>query len=236
MTTPVPVRALIFDLDGTLADTLSICIAAFQETVRRHSGQRMSASEVAARFGPSEEGMLRTVLRSPDFSPSRYRDATCREIRASAVEPAMATYLAEYERLHTSCTAPFDGLSKLLDRMAEHRVRLAVVTGKGPRSAAISLRAIGLARRFERVEVGAASGSIKPQAIRRLLDSWRLPPPACAYVGDSPIDVRAAREAGVVAIAAAWRPDADPRPLAAEGPDFLFQSVEEFAAWAGRPA
>jgi len=215
MTTPEPIRALIFDLDGTLADTLSICVAAFQETVRQHSGQLMSASEVAALFGPSEEGMLRSVL-------------------PRTVEPAMATYLTEYERLHTSCRTPFDGLSRLLDRLAERQVRLAVVTGKGPRSAAISLRAIGLGQRFERVEVGSPNGSVKPRAIRQLLDGWRLPPPACAYVGDSPIDVRAAREAGVVAIAAAWGPDADPQLLAAEGPDFLFQSVEEFATWASR--
>lgn len=215
MTTPEPIRALIFDLDGTLADTLSICIAAFQETLRRHSGRLMSASEIAALFGPSEEGLLRAIL-------------------PSAFESAMATYLAEYERLHTRCRAPFDGLSQLLDRLAERGVRLGIVTGKGPHSAAISLRAIGLEGRFEGVEVGSPTGSIKPQAIRRLLHSWRLPAPACAHIGDSPIDVRAAREAGVVAVAAAWGPDADPQLLAAEGPDFLFQSVEELAAWAER--
>ena len=70
--------------------------------------------------------------------------------------------------------------------------------------------------------------------LRRLLAEWRIPPSASGYVGDSPFDVRAAREVGVVAVAAAWDPGIDPEPLAAEQPDFLFQSVEGFAAWAGR--
>jgi len=215
MAAPDRLRALIFDFDGTLADTLPICIGAFQGALRQHTGRRMGAAEVTALFGPNEEGMLREIL--PD-----------------AFEPAMATFLYEYERLHASCTAPFDGLAELLDRLAERKLQLGVVTGKGAHSAAISLRAVGLAGRFDGIETGSPLGSIKPEAIRRLLAEWQIPAPASAYVGDSPMDVRAARETGAITVAAAWAPGTDPEPLAAEQPDFLFQSVEAFAAWAIR--
>ena len=175
MTPPDRLHALIFDFDGTLADTLPICVGAFQGALQRHTGRRMSAAEVTALFGPSEEGLFHEIL--PD-----------------AVEPAMATFLYEYERLHASCTAPFDGFDELLDRLAERKVRLGVVTGKGAHSAAISLRAVGLAGRFDRIETGSPLGSIKPEAIRRLLPEWRIPASTCAYIGDSPIDVVAFSE------------------------------------------
>ena len=74
MAPPARLRALIFDFDGTLADTLPICVGAFQGALRQHTGRRMSATEVTALFGPNEEGMLSEIL--PD-----------------AFEPAMATFL-----------------------------------------------------------------------------------------------------------------------------------------------
>ena len=57
-------RGLIFDLDGTLANTLPVAIAAFQHTFRTHVGRDYSPAEIRAMFGPSEEGILRNA--APD--------------------------------------------------------------------------------------------------------------------------------------------------------------------------
>ena len=51
-------RGMIFDLDGTLTDTFSVCFLAFRETIQSALGRQPSDDEIYAYFGPSEEGML----------------------------------------------------------------------------------------------------------------------------------------------------------------------------------
>ncbi|MCA1841367.1 MAG: HAD hydrolase-like protein [Actinobacteria bacterium] len=207
-------RGLIFDLDGTLADTIPICVKAFQHTLNAHSGPRLSREEIESLFGPTEEGMLQRVL--PEYSPV-----------------ALETYLTEYERLHSASTLPFDGIAPLLDSLQSRGVRLAVVTGKGSRSAEISCRALGVRSYFTHIEAGSPNGVSKPAAITRVVGEWSLRPPGVAYIGDAAADVDAARSAGVVSVGAAWTPAASHSLLQAARPDFLFWTVPDFAFWVG---
>jgi phosphoglycolate phosphatase-like HAD superfamily hydrolase len=206
-------RGFIFDVDGTLADTVPICVEAFRRTVLAHAGRDMQREEIVSLFGPTEEGMLRRVL-------------------AGSFAAALPRYLAEYARLHESVAAPFPGLDGALRRLRGAGAPLAVVTGKGARTTELSLRALGLDGLFAPVETGSDDAPIKDRCIARVLAHWRLPPRRVAYVGDAPADVSAARAAGVVAVAAAWAPGADAAGLARAGPDALFETVADFADWA----
>ena len=208
-------RGLIFDLDGTLADTIPICVEAFQHTLNAHSGPHLSREEIESLFGPTEEGMLQRVL--PHYSPR-----------------ALETYLTEYERLHTASTLPFSGITALLDALQSRGIRLAVVTGKGPRSAEISCRALGVRSFFTHIEAGSPNGVIKPAAIARVVGEWSLRPLEVAYIGDAPTDIEAARSAEVVSVGAAWAPAASHSLLQAARPDFLFHDVPDFASWVGQ--
>jgi beta-phosphoglucomutase-like phosphatase (HAD superfamily) len=51
-------RGMIFDLDGTLGDTIPVCIHAFQRTFQHDRGHLFPAQDIIAMFGPCEEGML----------------------------------------------------------------------------------------------------------------------------------------------------------------------------------
>ena len=110
-------------------------------------------------------------------------------------------------------------------------MRLAVVTGKGPASTAVSLRVLGLERRFATVETGSEGGFVKPDKIRGILKSWSITPANAGYVGDHPLDMQGAHEVGTLALAAAWSPTTQPETLAAEHPHQLFHTVGELAAW-----
>lgn len=208
-------EGMIWDLDGTLADTLPLCVAAFRHVFETGAGRAFSDQEIEAMFGVSEEGMMRRVL--PD-----------------AWHEGMAAYLAEYERLHDAYARTFPRIEEALQLLRDRGVRLAIVTGKGSESAAITLRRLGLAPYFERVEVGSPEGPIKPRGMRAVLAAWGLPAGACAYVGDTPYDIAAASEVGLRGLGAAWASTATVSPSDAPAAEAVFTSVDGLIAWIAR--
>jgi pyrophosphatase PpaX len=206
-------QGMIFDLDGTLADTIPVCIEAFQHTFQYYLGQAFTDRDIEAMFGPNEEGMLQRHL--PNTWPQ-----------------ALNMYLVEYERAHANCQSPFTGITPLLTNLRARGLHLGIVTGKGLGSARISARVLGLDPYFDGIEVGSADGAIKQARIRALLTRWAVAPQVVAYIGDAPTDIDAAKHAGVVAVAAAWAASASATALAVRQPDVLFRRVADFAIWA----
>ena len=199
-------EAMIFDLDGTL------CYVAFRAALEAFLGRRYTDAEIRALFGPSEEGVFQRLV------PGRWEE--CLEV-----------FLAAYERAHQAHAASFPGLEQALATLKARGLTLGLVTGKGRRSADISLRYLGLGHYFDGVEAGSATGGVKPAAIGRLLAAWGVPADRAAYLGDVPSDVDSARKAGVIPLAAAWAPGADAAALQARRPHALFRTVEGFVDW-----
>ncbi len=214
---PSRFRAALFDFDGTLADTLWICIGAFQDAVEPYWGRRPEAEEISGTFGPSEEG---SALALAPQDP----------------EGCLAAYLTHYERMHARCTKPFPGVREMLSDLRAGGCRLGMVSGKGAKTAEISMRLLGLETEFERVETGSAHGSRKAEAIASVLAEWGIIPRDAAYVGDAPSDVRIAKQTGVCAVAAAWAASADLEALRDQQPDALFESIEDCTRWLCAPA
>ncbi len=206
---------VIFDLDGTLADTLPVCCAAFRPVLLDITGRRYSDPEIMALFGPNEEGILQ-------------------QIAGDAWQDALERFLEEYEANHDACLAPFAGIDAVLARIDERGARLAIVTGKGAGSAAISVRRLGLDRYFDLVLSGSPEGVVKADQIREIASAWQLPVERLAYVGDTVYDMHHAQHAGAAALAAAWAETADRQALAATGPHALFATVGELAGWVER--
>ena len=208
-------QGVIFDLDGTLADTLDLCVEAFQFAIKAHTGEQLSPAEVVALWGPTEEGVLRAAV-GPEW------------------EESVETFLSEYERLHVSVPEPFPGIRQLLDHLRAVGIPTAVVTGKGSRSAQISLEVLGIDDAFDAVEAGSIDGAIKAQKISRVVECWGVPPASVVYVGDHPHDAIEAHKAGTIAVAAAWSNHTDVEALRGSGPDAYFDSSLDFAAWLTR--
>lgn len=204
-------RGILFDMDGTLGDTLPICVQALQETLAHFTAVDYTETEIYGMFGPTEEGVL------------------MQRIPAEQFQPALRDYLERYAALHQSTRSPFPGVLDLLAQLQQQGVRLGVVTGKGRYSAEISMQAMGLAPYIETLVTGHDTGAEKPASIREALAEWDLPAELTAYVGDMPYDMQAAREAGVVPLGAAWAASATVRE--GDGAVKVFYSVEELKAW-----
>ncbi|TYP74500.1 HAD family hydrolase [Paenibacillus methanolicus] len=208
-------KAIIFDLDGTIGNTLPLCIAAFKAAIEPHAGRTLTDQEIIDTFGPSEEGTVLALI--PD-----------------AYDQGIEDYLVHYRALHHVCAKPFDGIVEILDWAKRSGIRLAMVTGKGQRSTDITLRVFGLDAYFEVIETGSPQGPRKVQGIEHVLKRLGIAPDEAIYVGDAPSDIDASREAGVPIVSAAWAETAESELLSAKAPDRLFTSVAEFRAYVER--
>ena len=206
------IQGVLFDLDGTLGNTLPVCIGAFRKAIQPFAGRELSDAEIVATFGPSEEGTVHVL------APGHAAEA-------------LASYLHHYAILHDSCPEPFAGVLEMLTDLKARGVKLALVTGKGQGSADISLARLNLLPFFEHIEVGSPLGPRKSEAIIDILSRWEMEPTAAVYVGDAPSDIPSARRAGTYAVAAAWAATADLELLRAEKPDALFLTLADFEAW-----
>jgi phosphoglycolate phosphatase-like HAD superfamily hydrolase len=207
------IKAVIFDLDGTLANTLPLCIKAFRQSVEPLIKRSVSDAEIIATFGPSEEGTIMAL------APDKY-------------EKGIADYLHFYKKLHGICPAPFDGIADLLTELKRKGVYVAMVTGKGTHSTAISLKHFNLAHFFEIIETGSKEGPRKAAGIKSVLNAFsKIRKEEVIYVGDAPGDIAASRQVGVPVIAAAWAETAEPEKLIALNPDELFYTIADFTIW-----
>jgi HAD superfamily hydrolase (TIGR01549 family) len=207
------IKAVIFDLDGTIGDTLPLCIKAFRQSIEPLIGRSVSDAEIIATFGPSEEGTIMAL------APNHY-------------DKGVADYLQHYETFHEMCPSPFEGIEELLRTLKEKSVRIAMVTGKGKYSTTISLKQFGLENYFEFIETGMPSGPRKPEGIQLVLNNFSdLAKEEIIYVGDAPSDIAASRRVGIPIVAAAWAETAEPEKLKELEPDKIFFSIADFATW-----
>jgi pyrophosphatase PpaX len=206
------VSGVIFDLDGTVTDTLPIAYAAFRATIEEFVPRKFTDAELLQLSGPSEEGIFRQIL------PHNW-------------ELCFERYLEEYAIRHSGCSAPFPGLIEVLDFLRERRLPRALVTGKASRAVAITLQHAGISQYFDPIEAGSPCGNVKVQALGRVLAEWRARSSSIAYVGDVPSDMEAANVIGLIAVGAAWATAVDPAALTACGAEIVFSRVDDFLAW-----
>ncbi len=176
--------AIIFDLDGTLANTIpSICKAladAFknfniQPPTKESLYKSAQKEEFMSMFGTTEYGILK--IHCPEKS-----------------EELFAEYLRLYA-LYTSEESPkaFDGIIPILQKLENANIPMALVTGKSLASAYYSIGKYNLDGFFDYVEIGGDTSSVKTIRIKAILERWKKPLGNIYYLGDSPHDVDEAK-------------------------------------------
>lgn len=184
-------RAILFDLDGTLADTAPDLAAAVN--------QLQSARGLGAT--PYEE------LRSVASAGARglIGAAFCLQSTDEGYEELCVEFLDNYEAAIAVKSSLFDGVAALLQSLQDQDVRWGIVTNKASRFTDLLVPQIGL-QDASCVISGDTTSHAKPhpapllEAARRL----QLRPGDCWYVGDDIRDIQAGRAAGMPTIAAAW--------------------------------
>lgn len=208
-----PPRACIFDLDGTLVDSLPDIHEALSHALRAMKLPPVTREQTRGWIGDGLPALCRRAVPQLD---------------KSALEMFM-----EYARTHYAAhvvdeTRPFPNIMQMLDLLKAECVPCSVLTNKPHALAVESVRHLGLMPYFVDV-VGYRSEEEKkpdPRAARRLAQSMGESPAYVALVGDSVADIRTARNAGMISVAVTWGYQ-NSDVLRAESPDFFLEDPLE---------
>ena len=210
---PADWNGVLFDLDGTLADTVDLILRSFRHTMAEH------LDEV-----PPDERFLQGIGKP---LPVQLRDFAHGDDHFEAMRRTYVDY--QWER-HDAMVRPFPGARAAIEELRARGVRVGIVTSKARRIAVRTMRVCALDDVVEVTVCGdeVTRGKPDPEPVHKALDALDLghSPQRVVFVGDSPHDLRAGRLAGVRTAAVGWGP-LDRRVLQAERPDFFLERMED---------
>jgi phosphoglycolate phosphatase len=205
MNEKITVDLIVFDLDGTLADTLPDLTAAANYACQSLGLPLHVPSTIRKMIGGGERKLIERVV-GPEHQDK--------------VEECLHLYLDYYTRHNGALTQVYPGVVSTLELLAEKR--LGVLSNKLWRLTQQTLEAIGLARFFMAVRGGGEGIPLKPapDQLLALIADMGMQPGRTLMVGDKPADVQAGQAAGAFT-AALTSGYGDQDALTAAAPDFL---------------
>jgi phosphoglycolate phosphatase len=184
-------RAIAFDLDGTLVDSVPDIAAAVNRMLAKRGLPALERPAVAAMVGDGLQVLMDRVFAA---------------VGAEQDAGAGLEYLHDYEANVLVDTTLFPGAAAALEQLKTDGWRLAVCTNKPEKATRLLLDALGIAHYFDAIGGGDSFAARKPDPLhlRETLAAAGLPPERSLMVGDHANDVSAATGCGVKAIFAGW--------------------------------
>ena len=203
---------MLFDLDGTLIDTIELLLSSARHTFEGWLGRSPTQEEWIAGIGTPLVVQLRAYAENED-----------------EVAALLARYRAYQNEHHDRLTHCYAGAPDLLAELTRRGHPLGVVTSKASAIARRSLAHVGLKQFFQAIIGFDETTRHKPDPEPVFLALERLggiPADRAVFVGDSPHDVHAGNAAGVLTVAALWGPFSR-ETLAAAQPNHFIESLAE---------
>jgi phosphoglycolate phosphatase len=185
------IRAVLFDLDGTLVDSLEDLTDAVNHIRDAFSHPRLAVDAVRQKVGKGARHLVQQVL--PDASEA-------------GVDRALKLFL-EFNRLHIADKSRlFPGIREILHELAARGILMAVISNKNEALSALLLENLGIHNLFESVTGGDTYRERKPSPLPLLnvADRLGIPLNECVMVGDSINDIRAGQQANIASIGCTW--------------------------------
>jgi len=209
----VPLTTFLFDLDGTLLDSIDLILRSYRHTMMVHRG-----------IEPPDDVWMRG-LGTPLWVQFRNWSDDPGEIEAM-----VATYRAYNLKHHDALARPYDGAAQAVRQLHAAGRRLGLVTSKMRSGAIRGLRLLGLEQQFP-VIVGAdevTNPKPHPEPVLKALDLLGAVPDETVFIGDSRHDIECGSAAGVKTAAVLWGPF-DRAHLEDLAPDYWLERPEDLS-------
>jgi pyrophosphatase PpaX len=215
---PASLRAVLYDFDGTLADSTELIMRCYRHTMTTHLPVCPPDEEWLAGFGTPLDVQIARFARSP-----------------AEFEAMMDTYRGYQDLHHDTLLSPFPGAVETVRELRRRGVALAIVTSKRRRGTMMGMERCGISGDFGVVITPDDVSQAKPhpEPVRAALERLGVAPEEALFVGDSPHDMASGRAAGAWTAAALWGPF--PREaLLPERPDVLLERQQDVLGLVGR--
>ncbi|CAN0096963.1 unnamed protein product, partial [Phaeothamnion confervicola] len=182
-------QAVLFDFDGTLADTAPDLGGALNKMLVDRGRPALPMQNIRPHVSSGARGMLHVGFRITPADP--------------AYEAMKDEFLANYRAAICVHTRLFEGMEELLSALESRGLPWGIVTNKAIRLTIPIVEQLGLAKRAACVVGGDTTPHLKPHpaSLLHAAGEIRIPPAECWYVGDDLRDIQAAKAAGMVPVA-----------------------------------
>jgi len=207
----IDMKTYLFDLDGTLLDSIELILKSFHHTARVHGRPERSDAHWLAGIGTPLRVQLSEMASSDE-----------------ELDALLETYREYNLEHHDAMAKPYPGIIEVVRTLHRKEAKLALVTSKLSRGATRGLRLLGLEAEFL-VRVCAddvVQGKPHPEPVLKALSALDALPSDAIFIGDSDHDIQAGRRAGVETAAVSWGPFAR-EALEAAGPSHWIERPEE---------
>ncbi|MDH4283401.1 MAG: HAD-IA family hydrolase [Myxococcales bacterium] len=207
-------KTFLFDLDGTLLDSIDLILTSFHHTSRVHLGREFSDSHWLGGIGTPLRAQLSRMAASEE-----------------ELDAMLETYRIYNLEHHDEMAKPYPGVVELVRRLHQRGANLALVTSKLRMGAERGLQLLDLEKELT-VRVCAddvVRGKPHPEPVLKALGALGVPSAEAVLIGDSAHDIYAGKSAGVVTAAVSWGPFAR-EILEAAGPDLWIEEPRQVLA------
>jgi len=211
-------EALLFDVDGTLIDSLDVIVQGLGDTLEAYVGRRPSREEILSLTGMPLRVLLARCIDAPLDSPD--------------IE-SMATFAMARFEAHEHLERPYAAAVHTLELAHRQGIRTALVTSKSRRELDSFLKRFEPARYVDALVCASDVELPKPhpESARKACSLLGVSPERAAMIGDSIFDIRCAQGAGLTAIAVGYGAG-DAEILLRESPNLFFPTPEALLEWA----
>ena len=187
-------KACIFDLDGTLTDTLESLAYSVNATLNELGLEQITDEQCKAFVG---NGARRLVERSLQAAGDE---------QAERIDEAMEAYGRIFKEFCTYHVAPYEGIVEMLKELQQQNIRLGVLSNK-PHLQTQNVVATFFAKELFSAVYGQQDNVPRkpdPTALYMIMEKWGIAKEECLYIGDSEVDMKTGCAAGVTTIGVSW--------------------------------
>ncbi len=205
------IRTVLFDLDGTLIDSIELILASYHHTLAEHGYPPVSDAEWLRGVGTPLRTQLGQWARTPE-----------------QLEHLVVTYRNYNLANHDRMVRPYPGVPEMVRAIRARGLRIGIVTSKNREGTRRGLRLVGLE---DTIEVLVCADDVTrakpdPEPVTRAVELLEAHPANTIFVGDSIHDLHSGRGAGVLTGAVLWGPFAR-HELEPAAPDYWLETPED---------